>query len=89
MIGPTLEKLGYQVDLVRNGEVAIDSYQAAKKLGRPFAAVKFVIFEYPICRCYFQRLKYHIICPSLIPRLEDIDLSRAGPVPTDRPVGTV
>jgi two-component system, cell cycle sensor histidine kinase and response regulator CckA len=27
------------VDLVRNGEEAIDSYQEAKKLDRPFAAV--------------------------------------------------
>jgi PAS domain S-box-containing protein len=39
MTGSILERLGYEVALVENGEETIESYREGKELGRPFEAV--------------------------------------------------
>jgi CheY-like chemotaxis protein len=39
MAGTILDRLGYQVELVENGQKAIEVFQTAKEHGQPFGAV--------------------------------------------------
>jgi PAS domain S-box-containing protein len=39
MLEAILKRLGYQVESVKNGETAIESYQTAQKAGQPFTAI--------------------------------------------------